>query len=205
MPRVKFPNGKVALVEPDWAGKLNGFTLLFEALVLMLARQMPFSAVERIVGESRHRVYAICAKYVELALDVADLSKVRAVAIDETSCQRGHDYLNLRADAEQRKVIFVTNGKDAKTVESFAEYLSTHGGDASQIDYVSIDMSPAFIKGVTDHLPNARITFDKFHVIAHASTTVDRMRRVEQKKIEENVAKKDSLYPLAAQRNLCDR
>ena len=42
-------------------------------------------------------------------------------------------------------------------------------------------MSPAFIKGVTDHLPKARITFDKFHVIAHASHAVDQTRRLEQK------------------------
>lgn len=181
VPRVKLPDGKVALVEPDWAGKLSGFTLLFEALVLMLARQMPFAAVARIVGESWHRVYAVCATYVELAVDAADLSDVSSVAIDETSCQRGHDYLTLVADAEQRKVIFVTDGRDARTIESFAGHLSTHGGEVGQITSASIDMSPAFIKGVTDHLPNARITFDKFHVIAHASTAVDKMRRAEQK------------------------
>jgi transposase len=42
-------------------------------------------------------------------------------------------------------------------------------------------MSPAFIKGVDEHLPNARVTFDKFHVVAHASAAVDKMRRLEQK------------------------
>ena len=42
-------------------------------------------------------------------------------------------------------------------------------------------MSPAFIRGVTDHLPNARITYDKFHVVAHASTAVDQTRRREQR------------------------
>jgi transposase len=51
-PRVKLPNGSVRLVEPDFAGRLYGFTLLFEAFILMLARQMPFAAVARIVGES---------------------------------------------------------------------------------------------------------------------------------------------------------
>jgi hypothetical protein len=50
------PDGKVALIEPDWVGKLAGFTLLFEALVLLLAQQMPFAAVARIVGEGWHRV-----------------------------------------------------------------------------------------------------------------------------------------------------
>jgi transposase len=42
-------------------------------------------------------------------------------------------------------------------------------------------MSPAFIKGVSDHLPNAKITFDKFHVIADASQALDETRRREQK------------------------
>ena len=84
-PRVKLPNGSVRLVEPDFAGRLNGFTLLFEAFILMLARQMPFAAVSRIVGESPHRVLAVCQKYVEMACGLADYSAVTAVAIDETS------------------------------------------------------------------------------------------------------------------------
>lgn len=63
-PRIKLPDARVALVEPDWAGKLKGFTLLFEAMVLMLAQQMSFAAVARTVGESWHRVHAICKRYV---------------------------------------------------------------------------------------------------------------------------------------------
>lgn len=180
VPRLRLPDGRVVLVEPPWAGHLSGFTLLFEALVLMLARQMPFAAVARIVGESWHRVAAMCAKYVDLAVEAADLADVRAVAIDETSCQRGHAYLTLVADAHQRKVLFVTEGRDATTLQSFAQHVATHGGQADQITSASIDMSPAFIKGVTENLPQARITFDKFHVIAHASTAVDKMRRAEQ-------------------------
>lgn len=62
-PRVKLPDGSVRLVELDWAGRLKGFTLLFEALVLTLAREMTFSAVARLTGESWHRVTAICKRY----------------------------------------------------------------------------------------------------------------------------------------------
>jgi transposase len=181
VPRVRLPDGKVALVEPDWVGKLSGFTLLFEALVLMLAQQMPFAAVARIVGETWHRVHAICARYVDLALERADLSAVDALAIDETSYKRGHNYLTLAADADARRVVFVTEGRDADTIAAFAQHLRAHNADPENISSISIDMSPAFIKGVTDQLPNARITFDKFHVIAHASQAVDKMRRVEQR------------------------
>jgi transposase len=180
-PRIKLPDGRVVLVEPDWAGKLSGFTLLFEALVLTMCRQMPFAAVARLVGETWHRVQAICRRYVDLALAKADLSGLTMLAIDETSSRRGHNYLTFAADAEVHKVVFVTEGRDAKTVKEFSQFLSEHKAAPGQITSVSMDMSPAFIKGVTEHLPNARITFDKFHVVAHASTAVDKTRRLEQK------------------------
>jgi transposase len=180
-PRVKLPDGSVRLVEPEFAGRLSGFTLLFEAMILMLAQQMPFAAVARIVGESAHRVTAVCERYVEIALGLADFSAVKALAIDETSRARGHDYITLAADAVERRVLFVTEGREANAIKALAADLEVHGCPAKQIESVSIDMSPAFIKGVTANLPNARITFDKFHVIWHASTAVDKMRRIEQR------------------------
>lgn len=181
VPRVELPNGSVRLAEPDWVGKLDGFTLLFEAFVLIFARAMTFTDVAELLNISVHRVQAICDKYVDEAVKHSDFSEVKAVAIDETSRARGHDYVTLVADAERRAVIFVTEGKDAGTIQSFASDLSAHGGDAKNITSVSIDMSPAFIKGVAENLPNARITFDKFHVIKHASEAIDKTRRIEQK------------------------
>jgi len=181
VPRVKLPDGKVALVEPDWVGKLAGFTLLFEALVLMLAQQMPFAAVARTIGESWHRVHAVCRRYVDLALAEANLSALSSIAIDETSYRRGHSYLTLVADADARKVVFVSKGRGADNIAGFVQHLRTHNGAADDITTACLDMSPAFIKGVTDHLPKAAITFDKFHVVAHASQAVDQMRRIEQR------------------------
>ena len=78
-------------------------------------------------------------------------------------------------------MLFVTEGKDAETINAFAEDFTAQGGDLEAVESTSIDMSPAFIKGVTEHLPNTRITFDKVHVIAHASSAVDKTRRIEQK------------------------
>jgi transposase len=181
VPRVKLPDGRVALVEPDWVGKLAGFTLLFEALVLMLAQQMPFAAVARTIGESWHRVHAICRRYVDLALAGADLSGLSSLTIDETSYRRGHSYLTLVADADARKVVFVSKGRGADNIAGFVQHLRAHNGAPDNITAACIDMSPAFIKGVTDHLPKATITFDKFHVVAHASQAVDQMRRTEQR------------------------
>ena len=168
-------------IEPYCSSQFSGFTPLFEALVLALAQQMTLAAVARLVDESWHRVHAICSRYVDLAVAQADLSAVSAVAIDETSCRRGHDYLTIAAEAAERKVVFVTKGRDATTIARFAEHLAAHRAQPEQVTTVSIDMSPAFIRGVADHLPRARITFDKFHVVAHASAALDQTRRLEQR------------------------
>jgi transposase len=181
IPRVRLPNGAVRQVDPDFAGRLKGFTLLFEALILMLAQQMPFRAVGRIVGESEYRVLAVCRRYVHIAGGLADYSAVTSLAMDETSRARGQQYVTIAADADERRVIFVGEGRGAKVVGELAEHLDEHGCTPSQIRQVSIDMSAAYIQGVGEHLPNAQITFDKFHVIAHASAAVDKTRRVEQR------------------------
>lgn len=181
VPRVKLPDGSVRQVDPPWAGKLSGFTLLFEALVLLLCQQMTFAAAARLVGVSRHRVAALCERYVELALAQTDLSAVRELAIDETSRARGHDYITLVADATERRVIAVAEGRGADSIAQLTTELQSRHCPAEQITSVSIDMSPAFIRGCAEHLPNARVTFDKFHVIGHANAAVDRMRRIEQR------------------------
>ena len=142
---------------------------------------MPFAAVLRIVGESAYRVLAVCEKYVEMACAVAEHSDVTALTIEETSRARGHSYVTLAADSDARPVLFVTEGRDANTTKELAFFVEEHGCAAENITRISIDMSPAFIWGVNKHLPNARITFDKFHIIGHASAAVDKMRRIEQK------------------------
>jgi len=42
-------------------------------------------------------------------------------------------------------------------------------------------MSPAYIKGVEAQFPDAAITFDKFHVLAHASHALDLSRAATNK------------------------
>ena len=182
VPRVRLPDGSVRQVEPSWIGRLDGFTLFFEALIVMLAMQMPFQVVAKMTGLSWHRVKSICDRYVDEAVKLTDLSEVTAVSIDETSSERGHEYVTLVADEAERRVIFVTEGKNAETIEEFGKHLALQGGNVENIKNVCIDMSPAFISGVGNHLPNATITFDKFHVVAHASKAVDEMRRQEQRK-----------------------
>ena len=181
VPRVNTPDGRVLMVMPPWSGKLAGFTLLFEALLIQLCKHMPVSQVAQMVGVSDYRLWRMLDVYVSAARFSEDYSDVSAVGMDETSIARGHHYITLFVDLLLRRTIHVAEGKGADTVKAFVKDLGQHGGDPKNITDVSCDMSPAFIKGVTEHLPNAKITFDKFHILKIINEAVDEVRREEAK------------------------
>src|SRR3984885_12626400 len=181
VPRVRCAKCGVKKVGVPWARAGSGFTLLFEALVMAMFPAMPVNAVARQVGEHDTRLWRVLHHYVEHARANSDASAVTRVAIDETAARRGHDYITLFVDIDQARVLFATEGKHAATVAAFADDLAAHGGDAEAIDEVCIDMSPAFIKGTAEHLPNAAVTCDKFHAVKIVNDAVDQVRRSEQK------------------------
>ena len=148
---------------------------------MAMVSAMPVQAVARMVGEHDIRLWRVVHHYVDEARARIDASDATQLAIDETAARRGHDYITLFVDIDQARVLFATEGKDAETVAAFADDLAAHGGDAEAINEVCIDMSPAFIKGAGENLPNAAITFDKFHAVKIINDAVDQVRRVEQK------------------------
>ena len=180
-PRITCPDCGVKQIAVPWARPGSGFTLLFEALAMTLVTHMPVAAVARLVGEHDTRLWRMIIHYVEAALARLDLADLRRVCIDETAAKRGHSYISLFVDIDRRKVVYIADGKDANAVAEFAEHVDAHNSDASRIKEVCIDMSAAFIKGVTENLTEAEITFDKFHVMKLIGEAVDKVRRDEVK------------------------
>jgi len=181
VPRVKLEDGSVRQVSPSWEGESLGFTLLFEALLLQMCQKMPVRTVGEMVSVSDDKLWRMLEKYVGIALSRADHSKITAIGMDETSRQRGHDYITLFVDLNERKTIHVAEGKGSETVKSFVEDFKAHKGEPESIKDVSCDMSPAFIKGIKDNLKEAQITFDRFHVLKIINEAVDDIRKAEVK------------------------
>src|SRR3954452_7201221 len=179
--RIACPNCGVKQIAVPWARAGSGFTLLFEAVIMALVTAMPVRAAARLVKEHDTRLWRIVHHWIEAARARADFASVKRVAIDETAARHGHDYVTLFVDIDQRRVLFVADGRDANTVAAFADDLEAHNGDASRIKEVCIDMSGPFIKGVSHNLTEAEITFDKFHAVKLVNDAVDKVRRAESK------------------------
>jgi len=182
VPRVECPEHKVRQMEVPWGRPGSGFTLMFEALVMALVKEMPVAAVAALVGEHDTRLRRILRHYVGEAHAAQDWSELEAVAIDETATRKGHRYATVVVEIDleikrEARLLFMTPGRTAASVGQFAEAMDAHGTSAPQVQVAAIDMSPAYQKGVAEHLPQAKVVFDRFHVMKLAGEALDTVRR----------------------------
>lgn len=179
VPRCNCEEHGVKSVEVPWARKGSGFTLLFEALIMALVREMPVNAIARLVSEHDTRIWRVVNHHTEEARAKLDFSGVTTICLDEKSYGRGHNYVTFFMDLGLRRVMFGTEGKDGNTLAAFVEDLKAHKGAAEQIRDVCCDMSPAFLSGIETHLPNAEVTLDRFHLMKLMNEALDAVRRAE--------------------------
>jgi transposase len=171
--------GKTSQVAVPWARKGSGFTAMFEALALSLCRELPVRQAAALLRCADKQLWRRIEHYVEQARALDDMSGVRTVGIDETSLHRGQSYITVVHDLDAKRLLFATEGRDHKTVVEFAKNLKAHGGEPEAVEHVCMDMSAAYAKGVGMALPQASISYDRFHVVALANEAMDEVRRTE--------------------------
>ena len=191
VPRVECKECGIHQAKVPWARKKSGFTLLMESMIVLMAQKMQVSHIADLLDEHDTRIFRVIKHYVKEAREREDYSNVSTVGVDETSCKKGHRYITVVADLDTSKVIYLTEGKDAATISRFKSDFSGHFGIPANISQFCCDMSPAFIRGITDNFPDSHITYDKFHVMKIMSEAVDEVRREEQ---AENALLKNTRY-----------
>jgi transposase len=181
VPRVITKDGKVNNVEVPWARAGSGFTLLFEAFsMLLIESEMPVNKAADIMGVYAQRLWNVFNYWIKKAFTASDQSRVESLGIDETSSRKGHSYVTVAVDMQERKVLFATPGKGSECIDKIGEHLNDKGTKSEQIKQACIDMSPAFISGIESNFPNAEITFDRFHIVKVINEAMDKVRKLER-------------------------
>lgn len=183
VPRITDSTGKVVTVQVPWARANSGFTLMFEAFCMVLIEsEMPVSRVAKLLKVNPQRVWNVFNHWISKALLADRCDDLTRLAIDETSSKRGHKYVTVGVDLDSNRVVAVVEGKSGASVTAVAKVLASKGAPVTQVSEVSMDLSPAFIAGVSETFEQAMITFDRFHVVKllnEAMATVHRMERLE--------------------------
>jgi transposase len=100
VPRTHCEEHGILQAAVPWARPGSGFTLMMEAMILLLGQQMSVSAAARHLGESDKRLWRVLEHYVMEAHAAKDWSAVRRLMIDETSARKGQRYVTVVLDAE---------------------------------------------------------------------------------------------------------
>ena len=158
--------GKTEAMEVPWARKRSGFTLLFEEELLALLRLNSCkTTTAKFYNIYPQRVQTIYDAYTKQAYESREPEVAEKVGVDETSTKKGHDYISILVDLAKGQILDIQDGKSSEVLEKYATELKVLGKDPTMIKEFSLDMSPAFISGVTKHFSTARQTFDRFHVV----------------------------------------
>ena len=190
VPRVKCEKHGVHLVEVPWAKVNTGFTLLFEAFVMQLAKKMSILSISQLLDESTGRLWRIVHRYAKEYVENLEFSKVTKIGLDETS-RKGHEYITVFIDLDTSRVMYIADGKKATTIEEFKEFFKEHNGTPENVTDITCDMSMGFTTGIKKAFKNSKITYDKFHVMKVINEAVDKVRKAE---ISEQPILKQSRY-----------
>lgn len=177
VPRIKCEAHGVLQTPVPWARPGSGFTLMMEAIILLLCQEMTVSAAASHLGENDTRLWRVLDHYVMEAHRKKDWSQVTRIMVDETSARRGHRYVTVVLDADSHDLLLLVEGRSGAAIAEFARAMPAHQACPEQITHVVMDMSPAYIAGAEKAFPKARIVFDLFHIMKLAGEALDEVRK----------------------------
>ena len=173
----------------DWLAENPRYTHRFAMHVGALCREMTNSAVAEAERLHDSTVKTLDKIYMQKQLVSAGPPAPRVIGVDEISVRKGHEYRVVVSDLEAGRPLWV--GGQGRKETDLDQFFSTLGDDVKAgIQLAVMDMWPAFRTSTKNNAPNARIIYDKFHIIRHLSDALDEVRRAEYRRL----AGKDRSY-----------
>ena len=117
-------------------------------------------------------------QYMRAQLAKAGTPAPKAIGIDEISIRRRHTYRIVVSDLIRGRPIWF--GGEDRSEASMSQFFEWLGEKKSRgIRLAVMDMWKPFRNATQQHVPNAAILFDKFHVVRHLGAALDQVRKNE--------------------------
>jgi transposase len=148
-----------------------------------LCKMMTVTDVARHLAMDPKTVKQIDKAFLEEAYGQNDFDHLTVIMIDEIAIRKGHSYMTVIADYFTGRVLWMGSNRDKETLDDFFEGLTA--SQKATIKAVAMDMWKPFINRVAHHCPDAKIVFDFFHVTNSFGKVIDKVRRQEFQKADE--------------------
>jgi transposase len=177
--------GKVKTERLDWLAELPNYTQRFVFCVGRRCHDTPVKAVAEEFNLDWHTVKELDKLYMREQLRRAPAANPTVIGIDEISIGKGQKYRIVVSDLLKGRPIWF-GGKD-RSEASLDEFFAWLGPKKSKrIRLAVMDMWQAFRNSTLKigNAPQAKILYDKFHVVAHLQKAMDQVRRNEYARLK---------------------
>jgi transposase len=164
----------------EWLADNPLYTKRFAFFVGRRCRQTPIKEVAEELYLDWHAVKELDKQYMRGQLRRAGNPAPRVIGIDEIAIAKGHQYRIVVSDLERGRAIWF-GGQD-RSVASLDEFFTWLGpAKCRKIRLVVMDMWQPFRTCTLKegNAPQAKILYDKFHVLTHLGEAMDKVRKRE--------------------------
>jgi transposase len=180
-PRISCPEHGVRQARLPWAEEGSRFTHLFEVLAIDMLKAANIKQAAHILRITWDQAWHLMERAVLRGRAAKADALPRKIGIDEKAIAKGHRYMTLVCDLEAATVEYI--GEERTEASLTAYFTAFTEKQRAGIEAISLDMWPAYINACTAQVPQAgdKMVFDRFHIMQHVGSGVDRVRKDEHK------------------------
>jgi transposase len=198
MRRVDCPGCGVTVEQVPWAVGKQSLCTSYGWFLARWARRMNWTETARAFHTSWYQVATAVEMAVVWGRQHMDLNGITALGVDELCWGQGHRYLTVVYQINQnaKRLLWVGEKRSAATLRQFFDWLKPER--CQLIQYVCTDMWKPFLKVIAQKAPQAINILDRFHIMAHLSKAIDKIRAEEARQM-----KRRGLEPLLVHSRWC--
>ena len=154
------------------------YTKRFARYVGRRCRHATIKDIAKELGLDWDTVKTLEKQYMRAQLAKAAMPGPKAIGIDEISIRKGHTYRIVVSDLMRKRPIWF-GGEDRKEASMLLFYDSLGDRKTRGIRLAVMDMWKPCRNATMARAPQAAILFDKFHIMSHLGTALDKVRNSE--------------------------
>ncbi len=185
-PRISCSEHGVLKAGLAWAEEGSRFTHLFEVLAIDVLQAANVKRAAEILRISWSQAWHLMERAVLRGRAAKGNALPKEIGIDEKAISKGHRYMTLVCDLNAATVEYI--GEERTEASLSAYFTAFTEAQCNEIEAISLDMWPAYIKACKAQVPQAseKMVFDRFHIMQHIGRGVDRVRKQEHKELMRN-------------------
>lgn len=184
MRRVDCPDCGIVVESVPWGTGKHQATTTYAWFLARWAKRLSWSEVAEVFHTSWGRVFRSVEMAVTWGLEHRNLENVHAIGIDEVLWRKGYGFLTVVYQIDQgvRRLLWLGQDRKAKTLLKFFRDFGSER--SARLHFICTDMWKPYLTVIARKASGAIHVLDRFHIMAHMSKAIDRVRAGEVKRLK---------------------